>query len=100
MPELIGCHIHDVGGGGVCVAGGATPTVTDCRIERVGWAGLSIGGQSSGGTAVRTEITAVKGTGVQVEAGGQLGGPVAEARRDGRATERGRTRDRAGGNRP
>ncbi|UGQ09727.1 right-handed parallel beta-helix repeat-containing protein [Yinghuangia sp. ASG 101] len=66
-PELISCHIHDVGGGGVCVAGGASPTVTDCRIERVGWAGISIGGQASGGTAVRTEITAVKGTGVQVD---------------------------------
>lgn len=67
MPELVSCHIHDVGGGGVCVAGGAAPTVTDCRIERVGWAGISVGGQSSGGTAVRTEITAVKGTGVQVD---------------------------------
>lgn len=66
-PELIACHIHDVGGGGVCVAGGAAPTVTECRIERVGWAGISVGGQSSGGTAVRTEITAVKGTGVQVD---------------------------------
>ncbi|MDI2127298.1 right-handed parallel beta-helix repeat-containing protein [Yinghuangia seranimata] len=66
-PELVGCHIHDVGGGGVCVAGGAAPRVVDCRIERVGWAGISVGGQSSGGTAVRTEITAVKGTGVQVD---------------------------------
>ncbi|NUP33162.1 MAG: AAA family ATPase [Streptomycetaceae bacterium] len=67
MPELVSCHIHDVGGGGVCVAGGAAPSMTDCKIERVGWAGVSVGGQSSGGSAVRTEITAVKGTGVQVD---------------------------------
>lgn len=66
-PHLSGLHIHDVGGGGICVAGGAAPIVGDSRIERVGWAGVSVGGQGSGGSLSRTEISAVKGTGVQAD---------------------------------
>ncbi|MYW01401.1 right-handed parallel beta-helix repeat-containing protein, partial [Streptomyces sp. SID3343] len=66
-PHLTGLHIHDVGGGGICVAGGAAPIITDSRIERVGWAGISVGGQGSAGSLSRTEICAVKGTGVQAD---------------------------------
>ncbi|WP_406296384.1 right-handed parallel beta-helix repeat-containing protein [Embleya sp. NBC_00888] len=66
-PHLTGLHIHDVGGGGICVAGGAAPIIADSRIERVGWAGISVGGQGSAGSLSRTEITSVKGTGVQAD---------------------------------